>query len=159
MPANGRGYVIVPWRVSVMPGKSIPVASTRFFKSWPRERTYFFVTFLGLGNVTSIWESKSLLWRSWHTWYIYLHLVDFDGIKVIQTLSTSEKPQHNHQRSSKPERYLTWNTFWRFIISCMFLVYFVIHMSHEKNHLTFHYTGCLIRILIMVYYSPHNWVV
>ena len=28
-------------------------------------------------------------------------------------------------------------------------------MSHEKNPLTFHYTGCLIEILIMVYYNPH----
>ncbi len=28
-------------------------------------------------------------------------------------------------------------------------------MSHEKNPLTFHYTGCLIGILIMVYYNPH----
>ncbi len=29
------------------------------------------------------------------------------------------------------------------------------HLSYEKNPLTFHYTGCLIGILIMVYYSPH----
>ncbi len=29
------------------------------------------------------------------------------------------------------------------------------HMSHEKNPLTFHYTGCLIGILIMAYYNPH----
>ena len=30
-------------------------------------------------------------------------------------------------------------------------------MSHEKNPLTFHYTGCLIGIgiLIMVHYNPH----
>ena len=27
-------------------------------------------------------------------------------------------------------------------------------LSHEKNPLTFHYTGCLIGILIMVYYNP-----
>ena len=30
-----------------------------------------------------------------------------------------------------------------------------VDMSHEKNPLTFHYTGCLIGILIMVYYNPH----
>ena len=29
------------------------------------------------------------------------------------------------------------------------------HLSHEKNPLTFHYTGCLIGILIMVYCNPH----
>ena len=29
------------------------------------------------------------------------------------------------------------------------------HLSHEKKPLTFHYTGCLIGILIMVYYNPH----
>ena len=29
------------------------------------------------------------------------------------------------------------------------------HMSHEKNPPTFHYTGWLIGILIMVYYNPH----
>ncbi len=29
------------------------------------------------------------------------------------------------------------------------------HLSHEKNPLTFHYTGCLIGILIMVYYNPY----
>ena len=29
------------------------------------------------------------------------------------------------------------------------------HMSHEKNPLTFHYTGWLIGILIMAYYSPY----
>ncbi len=28
-------------------------------------------------------------------------------------------------------------------------------MSHEKNPLTFHYTGWLIGILIMVYYNPY----
>ena len=28
------------------------------------------------------------------------------------------------------------------------------HMSHEKNPLTFHYTGWLIAILIMAYYNP-----
>ena len=28
-------------------------------------------------------------------------------------------------------------------------------MSHVKNPPTFHYTGCLIGILIMVYYNPH----
>ena len=31
----------------------------------------------------------------------------------------------------------------------------VFHSSHEKNPLTFHYTGCFIEILIMVYYSPN----
>ena len=30
-----------------------------------------------------------------------------------------------------------------------------IYMSHEKNRLTFHYTGWLIGILIMVYYNPY----
>ena len=30
-----------------------------------------------------------------------------------------------------------------------------IQMSHEKNPLTFHYTGWLIGILIMVYYNPY----
>ena len=29
-------------------------------------------------------------------------------------------------------------------------------MSHEKNPPTFHYTGWLIRILIMVYYNPYT---
>ena len=29
------------------------------------------------------------------------------------------------------------------------------HVSHEKNPLTFHYTGRLIGIIIMVYYNPH----
>ena len=32
------------------------------------------------------------------------------------------------------------------------------HVSHEKNHLTFHYTGWfigIIGILIMVYYNPY----
>ena len=29
------------------------------------------------------------------------------------------------------------------------------HLSHEKKPLTFHYTGCLIGILIMVQYNPH----
>ena len=28
-------------------------------------------------------------------------------------------------------------------------------MSHEKNPPTFHYTGCLIGILTMVYCNPH----
>ncbi len=32
-------------------------------------------------------------------------------------------------------------------------------LSHEKNPPTFHYTGCLIGILIMVYYNAlYNWV-
>ncbi len=30
-----------------------------------------------------------------------------------------------------------------------------LQMSHEKNPLTFHYTGWLIGILIMVYYDPY----
>ena len=30
-----------------------------------------------------------------------------------------------------------------------------LQLSHEKNPLTFHYTGCLIGILIIVYYNPH----
>ena len=29
------------------------------------------------------------------------------------------------------------------------------NMSHEKNPPTFHYTGWLIGILIMVYYNPY----
>ena len=29
------------------------------------------------------------------------------------------------------------------------------HLSHEKNPPTFHYTGWLIGILIMVYYNPY----
>ena len=29
------------------------------------------------------------------------------------------------------------------------------YMSHEKNPPTFHYTGWLIGILIMVYYNPY----
>ena len=29
------------------------------------------------------------------------------------------------------------------------------HMSHEKNPPTFHFTGLLIGILIMVYYNPY----
>ena len=29
------------------------------------------------------------------------------------------------------------------------------HMNHEINPLTFNHTGCLIVILMMVYYSPH----
>ena len=29
------------------------------------------------------------------------------------------------------------------------------HLSHEKKPLTFHYTGCLIGILIMVQYNSH----
>ena len=38
------------------------------------------------------------------------------------------------------------------------------HLSHEKKHLTFHYTGCLIGILIMVYYNPRltalgKWII
>ena len=33
-------------------------------------------------------------------------------------------------------------------------------MSHEKKPPTFHYTGWLIGILIIVYYNPYiNWVV
>ncbi len=28
------------------------------------------------------------------------------------------------------------------------------HLSHEKNPLTFHYTGWLVGILIMAYYDP-----
>ena len=28
-------------------------------------------------------------------------------------------------------------------------------MSHEKNPLTFHFTGCLMGLLIMAYYNPH----
>ena len=34
------------------------------------------------------------------------------------------------------------------------------HVSHEENPLTFHYSGCLIGILIMVYYNPYitGWV-
>ena len=28
-------------------------------------------------------------------------------------------------------------------------------MSHQKNPLTLHYTGCLIGILIMAYHNPH----
>ena len=31
----------------------------------------------------------------------------------------------------------------------------ILHLSHEKNPLTFHYTGWLIGILIMVYYSHY----
>ena len=31
----------------------------------------------------------------------------------------------------------------------------VVDMSHEKNPPTFHYTGWLIGILIMVYYNPY----
>ncbi len=31
----------------------------------------------------------------------------------------------------------------------------VLHLSHEKNHPTFHYTGWLIGILIMVYFDPY----
>ena len=30
-----------------------------------------------------------------------------------------------------------------------------IHMSHKKKPPTFHYTGWLIGILIMVYYNPY----
>ena len=34
-----------------------------------------------------------------------------------------------------------------------------LQLSNEKNHPTFHYTGWLIGILIMVYYNPlYNWV-
>ena len=29
------------------------------------------------------------------------------------------------------------------------------HLSHEKNPPTFHYTGCLIGILILAYYNPY----
>ncbi len=32
---------------------------------------------------------------------------------------------------------------------------FATHLSHEKNPLTFHDTGWLIGILIMVYYNPY----
>ena len=28
------------------------------------------------------------------------------------------------------------------------------HVSHEKKNLTFHYTGCLIGILLLDYYNP-----
>ena len=30
------------------------------------------------------------------------------------------------------------------------------HMSHEKNPPTFHYTGWLIGIIMMVYYNPYT---
>ena len=36
-----------------------------------------------------------------------------------------------------------------------FLLIHARYMSHEKNPLTFHYTVCLIGILVMVYYNPH----
>ena len=32
---------------------------------------------------------------------------------------------------------------------------FNVHMCHEKNHPTFHYTGWLIGILIVAYYNPY----
>ncbi len=31
-----------------------------------------------------------------------------------------------------------------------------LQMSHEKNPLTFHYSGCLIGILILAFYNPHK---
>ena len=37
--------------------------------------------------------------------------------------------------------------------------FLVLQMSHEKNPLTFHYTACLIGILIMVHYNAlYNWI-
>ncbi len=46
------------------------------------------------------------------------------------------------------------------ILVCMFLSHFdQIHLSHEKNPPTFHYTGCLIGISrIGLLQSPYNWV-
>ncbi len=35
------------------------------------------------------------------------------------------------------------------------VVQYKIDVSHEKKHPTFHYTGWLMGILIMVYYNPY----
>ncbi len=43
--------------------------------------------------------------------------------------------------------------------SFQFLAYFEQHMSHEKNPPTFHYTGWLIGILIMVYHYHDPYII
>ena len=77
-------------------------------------------------------------------------------------LAGLEALRHEHEnilsKSSKRNRSKTLTSCWEaYHLKDNFRIWNVNrrHMSDEKNLMTFHYTGCLIRIQIMMYYNPY----
>ena len=119
------------WGTTIFGNTHIPVTLPKFI-------------FHGPWNVTGPHQGKVFC----------LHTVHFQGFQLAVKLRRKVRPplpltdwQSIIDRIVK-KKSLNLRIWWSDVITKN-------DMSHEKNPLTFHYTGCLMGLLIVAYYNPH----